>query len=195
MKDWLFIFFWHLAQTLKVLAKLLPAQLYNLLSTCLKGKNSEFKFLSKNFGFESFCKSSLFDGFIAKPHQFFSTNFWQCCQSCIQGVQMNNLWKNLTWEKNLFFVKTAFYLSSNFLMESNICEWIVHWLFFLDIGRKLSRFWRNCFRTVVQTAFYMSQGETLVLFNFWGENFVSESFCSFQWINGFREKPYLFFFT
>ena len=32
-------FFWHLAQTLKVLAKLLPAQLYKLLSTCLKGKH------------------------------------------------------------------------------------------------------------------------------------------------------------
>ena len=97
------------------------------------------------------------------------------------------------WIFSSCFVKTAFYLSSNFLMESNICEWIIHWLFFLDIGRKLSRFWRNCFRTVVQTAFYMSQGETLVLFNFWGENFVSENFCSFQWINGFRDKPYLFF--
>ena len=93
-------FFWHLAQTLKVLAKLLPAQLYKLLSTCLKGKKCEFQFLSKNFGFESFCKSSWFDGFLAKPHQFFSTNVWQCCQSCIQGVQMNNLWKILTWEKS-----------------------------------------------------------------------------------------------
>ena len=32
-------FFWHLAQNLKVLAILLPAQLYKLLSTCLKGKH------------------------------------------------------------------------------------------------------------------------------------------------------------
>ena len=38
-------FFWHLAQTLKVLAKLLPAQLYKLLSTCLKRK----KIVSSNF--------------------------------------------------------------------------------------------------------------------------------------------------
>ena len=33
------IFYWPLAQTLKVLAKLLPAQLYKLFSTCLKGKH------------------------------------------------------------------------------------------------------------------------------------------------------------
>ena len=64
---------------------------------------------------------------------------------------------------------------------------------FLDIEGKLSRVWRNFLRKFQITAFYMSEGETLVLFNFWGENFVSESFCSFQWINGFRAKPYLFF--
>ena len=38
----------------------------------------------------------------------------------------------------------------------------------------------------------MSEGETLVLSNFWGANFVSESFCNYQWINRFRAKPYQF---
>ena len=38
VKYWLEIFFGHWAQTLNVLAILLTAQLYKLLSTCLKGK-------------------------------------------------------------------------------------------------------------------------------------------------------------
>ena len=40
-------FFWHLAQTLKVLAKLLPAKFYKLLSTCLKGKIVSSNFWAK----------------------------------------------------------------------------------------------------------------------------------------------------
>ena len=63
--------------------------------------------MSKNFGFESFCKSSWFDGFIAKPHRFFSTSFWQCCQSCIQGVQRNISWRKPIWN-NLFFLNLFF---------------------------------------------------------------------------------------
>ena len=130
----------------------------------------------------------------------FSTNFCQGCQSCILCVQRNSLLKSMSQKRankqNLFqeLVLTTFgFLVDFFRLFCQNCILPVkqlfdgkqnlllkHWLvLFLEIGRKLSKFWRNCFRTVVQTAFYMSEGETLVLSNFWGENFVSESFCSF----------------
>ena len=47
-------FVWNLAQTLKVLSKLLPAQLYNLLSTCLKGKKLWVQIFEQNLWFWKF---------------------------------------------------------------------------------------------------------------------------------------------
>ena len=59
---------------------------------------------------------------------------------------------------------------------SRVWIWLVT---FLDIERKLSRVWRNFLRKFHKTAFYMSEGETLVLSNFWRENFDCENFFNF----------------
>ena len=47
-------FFGHWAQTLTVLAKLLPAQLYKLLSTCLKGRKLWVQIFEKKLWFWKF---------------------------------------------------------------------------------------------------------------------------------------------
>ena len=159
---------------------------------------------------------TFFSVFEQKVLGLFTKIFWQISKKAFyvsRGTGYEKVWvKKRANKQNLFqeLVLTTFGLLVVFfrlfcqnciLPVKQLFDWkqnllLKHWLvLFMEIGRKLSRFWQNCFRTVVQIAFYMFEGETLVLSNFWGGNFVSEKFCNFQWINGFRAKHYRFLFT
>ena len=157
--------------------------------------------MSKNFGFERFCKSSWFDGFIAKPHQFFSTNFLQCCQSCIQGVQMNNLWKNLTWEKSFeidkitgcllkslgqlsesfrqFRQNCILTVESRFYWEIFIARTMLFGKFFQILGEKLSSFFEKLFLGECTNCLLRQQKEGVSV-HFDEKTLFSKVFVTFQ---------------
>ena len=68
--------------------------------------------------------------------------------------------KNLFWQLSDFcwnfsgrFVKTVFYLRVTFWWKAAFASEILIGKFFLDIGRKLSRFWRYCFRHSFKNCF------------------------------------------
>ena len=172
-------FFWHLAQTLKVLAKLLPAQLYKLLSTCLNWKKLWVQIFEQKLWCWKFLQIFMIWRIHSKTSSGFSTNFSQCCQSCIQGVQTNNLWKNLTWEKSFeidkvrgCLLKNLEQLSESFRQFRKNCILTVESRFYREIfivrtmlfgkifrilGEKMSSYLRNCFCKSVWTAFYVNK--------------------------------------
>ena len=169
--------------------------------------------MSKNFGFEKLFKSSWFDGFIAKPHQFFSTNFWQCCQSCIQDVQMDNLWKNVTFEKSFeidkitgCLLKNLGQLSESFRQFRRNCILTVEsrfWGEILFVRKKLFQiffgvwaknyqvFWETVSARVYELLSTSTKEMRFCRFSW--ETFVFQSVCNFSNFVGFEATFSQFF--
>ena len=68
-------FFWHLAQNLKVLAILRPAQLYKLLSTCLKGKHLWVPIFQQKLWFWKFLQTFMIWRIHSKTSSVFLNEF------------------------------------------------------------------------------------------------------------------------
>ena len=137
--------------------------------------------------------------FLNKSSRTFAEKFLADFQKSALGVQRNSLWKAVSqkklWNQNFLrnfltnlglLVETFRPICQNCILpveqifEENRYSRVWIWLVtFLDIERKLSRVWRNFLRKFHKTAFYMSEGETLVLSNFWRENFDCENFFNF----------------
>ena len=135
----------------------------------------------------------------SKTSSFFSANFWQCCQSCIQGVQMNSLWRKFTWEKILklkklqevlwkiadirrkvsgSFDKTAFYLLKvEFKENYHSCVKCCLVCFLGFWVKNCQVFWETVSARVYELLSTSTKQRRFC--PFWCETFVFQSVCNF----------------
>ena len=141
-----------------------------------------------------------FLGFWTKSTRTFHKIFLADFKKTVLLVQKNSLWKSLrqkkelinkTISRNLFwqlsdfcwnfsgrFVKTVFYLRVTFWWKAAFASEILIGNFFLDIGRKLSRFWRYCFRHSFTNCFLRAWKEIIVNSNYWAKTLVFKVFAN-----------------
>ena len=97
--DW--YFFWTLKANCHGFGGTFSARFKKLLSTCPKEKRLCCPtFQEKVLFLKVFVVYKVLTDSERNSFSFFLPNFWPGSQSCVLGVQMNNLWKNLTWEKS-----------------------------------------------------------------------------------------------
>ena len=103
--------------------------------------------------------------------------------------QLSDFW----WNFSGHFDKTVFYLPVTFWWKAAFASEILIGKFFLDIGRKLSRFWRYCFRHSFQTAFYVPEGEKIVSCIFWAKTLVLKVSVNFHRLTDSERNFFSFF--
>ena len=140
-----------------------------------------------------------FSVFGQKVLEFFSEKFKAEFKKTVLRVQRNSLWKTVSQKKAMKQkILREFLTNLGILMEKfrPFCQncilpvkqlfdgkqhllvkyWMVN--FFLDIGCKLSSFGETASGTVVQTAFFVPKGETIVSSIFWAKTLVLKVFVN-----------------